>query len=229
MVKNIFLVLAAVGLVIVSVLGTKLVLERQTTKPAPPVQTPAETPVKTTPETPAASPAAVETITDPNVATFTSTNLGISFRYLKSQGGQTFNTLESGNKVYVYFSTVKPETGQSVEVFSKDPAQPLDSAVKQRFLSTGYLESDCLVKPASEKLPVGYVGAEIQVPRTDNDDMESLSLKWAKCPAKYTTQNGISYFLMDPAHPAKFVYLSIGQYLIPAPGTEGWQATLKLL
>ena len=55
---------------------------------------------------------------------FSSEKLGISFTYMLDQDadGQPDTTaVEIGDKVYIYYQTMKPEDGQWVQVFTKDP------------------------------------------------------------------------------------------------------------
>lgn len=167
-----------------------------------------------------------------NTNKFTSPTLGISFTYLKEQNGVTIATKEVGKKVYVYMTNTQPETGQYLEVFPKDKTVTLENAIKADFLS-GYSATNCLVKPSThgKKYPISFQTLEITVPVNPGDGMPELSEKWDKCPQVYTSTNGVSYFLGDTTHPDTYVYLSIGQYGISAPGPQGtgWQDTLEFL
>jgi len=59
--------------------------------------------------------------------------------------------------------------------------------------------------------------------------MESIQAKVQKCPVGYTAMGGMAYFIEDPSHPDKMIFLSIGQYLIDSEGdNKGWQDTLQL-
>lgn len=167
--------------------------------------------------------------TNPNLKTFTSTNLGTTFSYLEKQNEETITTKEIGNKVYIYSTATQPTTGQYVEVFNKNQSQSLEDAIRQQFL-TGYLEKDCLLKAGNyAKYPDSFVTAEIRLPTDSNDDMGTLEAKAKKCPEKYVSFGGISYFLEDKNHPDKFVYFGIGQYAILSEGGLTWQETIRFL
>lgn len=208
--------------------------------PAPsvsPVATPASSPaVAATPiATPVASPTSVPSTPGSNL--FTSPEFGISFNYTdKNTGinGSKIQVKQIGNKIYVYSTSGKPEEGQYLEMFSKDKNDSLVAAVKSKILA-GYSLSDCLVKTAQSPVggqgyPAGYELAEISVPTGPNDDLGTISEKANKCPEKYVTTNGISYFLTDINHPNKFIFLSIGQYGIDSGISDKlWQYTIKFL
>lgn len=230
-------IIALVGVVIFSAVGTFVYtrfLERRPAKPAQPTAQPEDdTVIKPPPDFvpgPIANPrkavAPKRDPSEPGSVVFTAPELGISFEYLKNQNGQTFEASQSGTKVYVYASTAKPETGQSIEVFFTDPGPTLGEIIKLTFLGR-YSPSDCLLSGTTAKLPAGFVGAEIQVPKVPGESIGSLSAKWVKCPAGYTTENGISYFVMDPKVKDKFAYVSIGQYAIMGPGKNPWQNSIK--
>lgn len=167
--------------------------------------------------------------------TYTSERLGISFNYSVkiNDDGSVAQVKEEGNKIYVYNSTLKDyKEGQWVQVFSKESQQSLNDAVKRRFLAN-YSANDCFVSaytPKPSSYPATYRAAIIDVPHAEGDDLETLSQKWEKCPQPYVAENGISYFLEDPAHPTKYVYFSIGQYGIPSGiNSKAWQDTLKFI
>lgn len=171
-----------------------------------------------------------------NVKKFSSSNLGISFEYQEKVTGsdETFATKEIGNKVYVYSNIMQPTQGQYVEVFEKKSSDDLVSAVTNKILD-GYSTKDCIVRETGKNLsstlvtiPKPYVIAQIGLPSDINyTDPESILPYLAKCPAEYTSANGLSYFLMDPKYPNKFVFFSIGQYAIMANNEQSWQDTIN--
>lgn len=206
--------------------------KQQKSSPAP--ATPeAPTPVAQPPSTPPATRGA-QIPTDPNTKTFSSIDLGISFNYLEMQNGEKFADKAVGSKVYVYQTKFPVEQGQYVEVFPKNAADDLKTAIEKKFLAN-YSKTDCFVivgknPVAKQTVPATFVFAQITIPTSPNDGMEELSAKWQKCPTPYTATNGLAYFLMNLAHPDKFVFFSIGQYSIDGgPGGVLWQSTLKFL
>lgn len=175
---------------------------------------------------------------DTDVQSYTSQKLGISFNYFtgvdKSGDNQTgVKVLEEGDKIYVYLPYDKPEQGQSVEVFAKDPKDTLSEAITKKFLG-GISPKDCFVEavhgaisvlPASSSL----VAAIINYPPPSSPDAPFWQNS-DKCPAGYSATNGISYFLMDKNHPDRFMYLNIGQYAILGDGNgDTWQQTIRVL
>lgn len=192
---------------------------------------------------PTVSPTATPTVTpapaspNPNSNVFTSQDLGITFNYTtKSTGINDSKILvkQIGNRVYVYSAPGPAENGQYLEMFSKDKNQSLIDAVSKKILA-GYSLNDCLVKTITgtftgQSHPQNFELVQISVPTSPNDDMETLSEKGKKCPAAYTAIGGLSYFLTDPAHSDKFIFLSIGQYAIDSGiGDKNWQTTIKFL
>lgn len=193
------------------------------------------------PWSPATTNEVVQTTTNTNsgttneLTTYTSTAFGISFQYAPN-GGPEFPSAvgvkETGNTVYVYYQDSEPEDGQFVRVFSKDASTPLADAIAQQFLK-GYSSKDCFVADPSSSpepgmanaMPSPWIVKVIGFPITDNN----TDPWWAiadKCPTRYTTTNGISYFAEDPNFPTKFFYFSIGQYIIPAKDSKGWAETV---
>lgn len=174
-------------------------------------------------------------ILNPNSKVYVSSGMGVSFNYAaKSEsGGGTVLVKEEGNKIYVYISTMPKYTdGQWIEVFSKDKTDSLSGAIKKKFL-TGYSSTNCFVTSPTDygkSYPNSYQTATIDVPKSPDEDMSTLSLKWQKCPEPYVAENGMSYFLEDTDHPDKFVYFSIGQYGIESGILNlMWQDTIKFL
>lgn len=162
---------------------------------------------------------------------FSSNNLGITFNYAAKTPDNDYpiEVFEEGNKAYVHVkskSSTNYTDGQWVEVFKKDRSETLEQAVQKKFL-TDYSKSDCQI--VISKVP-NFEIAQIKAPVSEGDNLEEMTVKSEKCPKTYTTINGLSYFLMDPKHPDKFVYFSIGQYGIPSgEGQQTWQDTIKFL
>ena len=177
---------------------------------------------------------------DPNIKTFTSQKLGISFQYQEKYKGsdETIMTKEIGSKVYVYSSNIsdKPEEGQYVEVFNKEPNDFLSTAI-EKIIMPGYSTSDCIIAEtlstnitgSSVVLPESYRQAVIKVPINDGDDISDIGLKAEKCPRPYTSVGGLAYFFMDLQHPAKFAFFSIGQYALNAGDNITWEDTFKFV
>jgi hypothetical protein len=182
--------------------------------------TPTVVPTKTVPQFLA--------ITNPNLKRFISENLGVTFTYLIDQNGQTIATQEIGNRAYVYFANTQATTGQYLMTMDKDKNQTLEQAIKTQILK-GYSEADCLIKPQTQYVPKGFNALMIVVPINQNDTSDQIQAKVQKCPATYTAMGGMAYFIEDPSHPDKMIFLSIGQYLINSEGDNiGWQNTLQL-
>ena len=186
----------------------------------------------------------------PPHTTYTSDNLGISFSYLTGTNAvQKFFTKEIGDTVYLYWipATNQPFSGSdaeflqkiapgaySVEVFSKDPNLSLADAIKQRFL-TGYSEADCFINTNYRKgYPrddMSFVTAAItaNIPKYSNLSFSQISDYIEKCPGGYTEGGrGILYFMMDPKHPNKMLFVKIGQSNIPSGVGGLWDGTLKV-
>lgn len=161
---------------------------------------------------------------------YVSPKLGISFLFAEKDGnGQKILVKEIGNKVYLYGEKMKYDSGQYVEVFQKDKGQSLTDAIREKFLS-GYSSDKCKITVDKTYPNLNYEVVNIEVVG-NYDDMEKLFTALKDCPSPYTQSNGISYFLGDKNHPDKFVFFSIGQYLInKAPtGEQGWQDTIEFL
>lgn len=199
--------------------------QTQIFKPQPVVQnSTTPTPTESATYTPTPTPTVQA---NPNANVFSSAKLGISFDYAKlAYDSKKVGVKEEGNKVYIFMEGTDPNSGQWVEVFSKSKTDSLTDAIKKKFL-VGYPEADCQVE---EKSAPPNQTAQIVVPADPGEGMDTLSAKWEKCPATYTSTNGLSYFLMNQDHKDKFVYFSIGQYGIPSgTGDVPWQDTIKFL
>jgi hypothetical protein len=165
---------------------------------------------------------------------FVSEKLGISFLYLEEQGGQKIKVEESNNKIYVFTENSQAESGQYVEVFSKEPQKPLLTAVEEKFLQ-GYSKNDCealTVNSLIKKYPDSYEIVNIRVVG-EIKDLSDLNERYKKCPQVYTQSNGVSYFLGDQNHKDKYLFFSIGQYGIIADDStdnlKTWQDTIQFL
>jgi hypothetical protein len=187
-------------------------------------ETPSPTP--TVPTIPESTDSAQITVGDSMFRTFTSSQLGITFQYASradsKPGSPEIKTQQKDSKVYVYTSSMKPESGQYVEVFPKDPIDSLSIAIEKRFLA-GIAATDCFVETVADKnASAGYLKAIISYPAASDG---------FKCPQSYRKSNGISYFLADAGHPNLFMFFSIGQYAIPSStgNTIPWQDTISFL
>jgi|GEM_PF-1968779 len=180
-----------------------------------------------------ASPTAKPTmIPNPDGNTFTSNTLGIAFYYSKSMGSDkttTIKTTESGTKMYIYESTMQPDTGQSIERFAKSATDTLSQAITKKFL-TGIPITDCFVQLDPVKPKPTVTKATISYPIPANADLPNFTYG-EKCPDGYSESNGIAYFYEDSNYPDRFYFIKIGQYSIPANNTNPeskWQDTIVI-
>lgn len=162
------------------------------------------------------------------IKTYTSSNLGISFRY---DIGSLSDPLplqvkEVSNKIYLYMGSFNPD-GIYVQVLSKDPADNLVTAVRKQFLQ-GYSEQKCILTVDTSKysfLSSTYIRASAQ-PADSSQNYDNVSK--TDCPADLIGQAGSSYFLMDIAHPNKFLFFEIsGGNFGADKGT--WDETVQFL
>ncbi len=166
--------------------------------------------------------------------TYRSKKLGITFQYedtISSQFADKVYVKEMNNKICITF-VINDEicsNGQFVEVFTKDPNQTLEDAIRSKLLE-GKSETDCLITPyqTSHTLPSTFKTVEISYPTDENTDMETLFKKQQACNEQYARTNGMRYFLEDTKHPSKFLFFSIGQYGIPAGKGKVWQDTIQI-
>lgn len=167
----------------------------------------------------------------PNLKTFTSDVMKISFDYLEYQPDNPKDKITTrllGNRVFVNFASYSTE-GQHAEVFKKDKSESAAEAIKRLFLD-GISDKDCFVKETtdSKKYPQNFTTWVIAYPVDPNSEIPEFAQD-NKCPQGYTQTNGIAYFLGDITHPEQFLFLSIGQYGIYADGDKMWQDTIKFL
>lgn len=167
---------------------------------------------------------------NPDGNTFTSGKNGVAFYYAdKTPADSTgaVKTSETGNTVYVYISSGKPEAGQRIERFDKSPTDTLAQAIIKRFLS-GVSSNDCFIRIDPKKPSPTITKATIGYPVPENAQPPYFEYG-QKCPEKYKESNGIAYFFEDSTSPDRFYYVSIGQYGIPAYNSKDnplWQDTI---
>ena len=185
--------------------------------------------------------------------TYISQNLGISFYYAPfipipgtAGGGQAFFVREIGNTIYLYddldvdhnksdeeFLNTIGSHGKTVTVFYKDPQQSLPDAIKQKIFG-GNIHSQCYITTDTHygdpREDESYERAVIWVYPNHQDlsyqENENYILSCSKFVSLY---GGTSYFMMDPKHQDRFLYISLGQDNIPS-GYKGyvWDATIKI-
>jgi hypothetical protein len=198
------------------------------------VPTPAPTGTSVPTQVPTVAPSVTATAAPRgDFATFTSQALGIRFDYPIALDGRRVGVKETGDKVYVYIEPLPPEAGQWVQVYRKTPAQSLEDAIRQQVLK-GVAAQDCQVVSSDDPVagqvnPPTFRFARIDVPRTPGEDYESLIAKAKKCPQPYAAIGGTAYFLADTAHPDRFLFFSIGQYVIPLGKDRTWQSSIGFL
>ena len=139
--------------------------------------------------------------------------------------------LEQGDKIYVYPATMEPTLGQWVQVFPKSAGESLEAAIN-RVIMPGHPSQDCQVRRTTDQSGAGsqasnYEYAAIVVRRAPGEDDAAVLPRWRTCPQPYTVVGGIGYFQSDALHPDKFLFVSIGQYAIPAGEDQAWRETLR--
>jgi hypothetical protein len=198
------------------------------------VPTPAPTRTSVPTQLPTVAPPATATSAPRgDSVTFTSQTLGIRFDYPAALDGRRVGVKATGDKVYVYIEPIQPEAGQWVQVYRKPPAQSLEDAIRQQVLK-GVSAQDCQVVSSDDPVagqvnPPTFRFARIDVPRTPGEDYEALIAKAQKCPQPYAAIGGMAYFLADTAHPDRFLFFSIGQYVIPLGKDRTWQSSIGFL
>lgn len=205
-----------------------------------------KTPLPVDSATPIATPTALPAVKTPvitaspesqglsdDVRLFKSTTLGITFRYSQKEDQQLFDAKEIGDKIFIFMTQMPPENGQWVQVYRKSADTSLEDAIKTQVLK-GFSLSDCIVTIVNDpnqgvmgtELP-GTTFAMIKLPILPDDDMAVAQTKAAKCPQPYSAFGGIAYFMAFEDIPDRFVFFSIGQYMIPAEQDIPWQTTLR--
>lgn len=175
-------------------------------------------------------------------------------------GGQAFFVREIGNKIYLYDnynsgSVNKPFTGSDneflrkgtmkdpnnisskyLEVFYKNPQQSLTDAIKQQIFQ-GDIPSQCYIKTSTRygepSIDESYEHAviwEYTSPKSKTMSYQENINYILSCTRYASNYIGLSYFLMDPKHPDRFLYISDGQDNIPS-GIKGytWDGTITFL
>lgn len=177
--------------------------------------------------------------------TYTSSKLGISFTYKPLIYRQKFFIKEIGNTVYIYrdhlnqeftgsddeFLKTKIPQSYSVTVYNKNPRQSLQDAIKEQFLS-GYDQNNCFIKPTRvghPRLDQAYQTAVIAYSRNLANTRTEADALIAKCP-KEVVGFMVRYFMMDPKHPNKLLFVDLRQDGIPS-GIKGfsWDETITIL
>lgn len=177
----------------------------------------------------------------PGTKSYYSEKLGVGFTYSPyPEGATTVNqsilVTEKGNKIFVHAVDQKPEDGQWLEVFTTN-APSLTAAIQEKLLK-GINPKDCFSKvysgegangfgPAT-KLP-GNVFAGISYP-APSDPTAPFWDNSKKC-TSYSETNGLQYFQMSEKVPTKFIFLSIGQYVITDDGTanSSWANSVTIV
>ncbi len=176
-----------------------------------------------------------------NTKVFTSDKLGISFDYSSSNKNAEYDyaivTFEQGNKVYVsyreYFNPKSP-SGQSVEVFFKNPEESFHDAIKRTILKD-YPFSGCSI--VDDKISIEKKSnleyAEITYPswysNTEDLDLDVLLADAGKCNQAYDATEAVRYFAYDPNHPDRFVFFNLGQEGIINSKGQLWEDSFQIL
>ena len=176
---------------------------------------------------------------EPGTKLYYSEKLGVGFTYVPTPAyipnptsNPAFTITEQGNKIYMHATGQNPETGQSIEVFTKDPKISLEQAITDQFLK-GYNPADCFVKTYNyeQRFP-NYVSAGIAFSDPNNGWWQNPD----KCPKNYSETNGIQYFLMNKDVPDKFLFLKLGQDSRTSDGTPtttnhgpDWSNSIQIL
>jgi len=166
---------------------------------------------------------------DPNLKSYHSSNLSVTFSYQAKTGNQEIFVSEEKNKICVSYqkNDLGCKIGQFVEIFEKNVDESLASAIKRIFLP-GKDPARCLVEITdSKEYPETFVKAEITYPRTGDYGMQEMQEDSSYCSPEYSQTNGIRYFLEDQIYKEKFAFFSIGQYGIPAGEQKNWQDTFN--
>jgi hypothetical protein len=217
--------------------------------------TPASTPVQV--NIPAQIPSPTPTPQPIQSSQYTSKRLGISFYYdtfLSTSGGrnggQRLYVREIGNTIYYYWDAktnqafdgndqqflneMAPDS-KYVEVFNKNPQQSLTDAIKQ-YIFQSPLPDGCYISTDTHygepNINTSYeqafiIGQLTQTKPPYSGDMVKIYMP--NCTKYATNYQGKSYFMMDPNHSDKFLYIKDGQDDIPS-GHKGymWDGTITI-
>jgi hypothetical protein len=207
---------------------------------------------------PAVNPAPIIPITPPPITItsteYISNRLGISFYYTPfisnpraKEGGQRFFVREIGNTIYIYqkawnsqgyegsdqqfLSEIAPDS-KYVEVFYKDPQQSLAKAIDQ-YIFKGPIPYQCYINTSTQygdpRIDESYQRAVIwEYPSQKILSYQENRNYVLSCTSYAGNYIGKSYFMMDPNHPNKFLYIQLGQDDIPS-GYKGymWDGTIR--
>jgi len=177
---------------------------------------------------PTVSPTPGLTANPAGANTYSSERLGIEFKYTpKIQDGPEVKVTEDGDRIYIHFANAKPDTGQFIEVFSKNSNESLEASIRRQILA-GFPSGDCKINVTPSNIQAGFQVAEITYPRPTNTE-EPFFANAKLCNQDYDQTNGMRYFLYDPNFPEKFAFLDIGQYAIAGAGEIPWQYTVKFI
>lgn len=170
-------------------------------------------------------------VKDPAGHGYFSPRLGIGFTYLAPK---PLHIWETGSVIHVDTGTISSE--KTIEVFAIDPVPSIAIAIRDNFLQ-GVSEQDCYVG----LLPIAtdpYQAAAINYPVVESSDQPWWDTPAAqKCPEKYRTTNGVSYFLMNAEVPDKLVFVKLGQDSLATDGTivsagqapSDWSESIRIL
>ncbi|HEX7042041.1 MAG TPA: hypothetical protein VF189_02235 [Patescibacteria group bacterium] len=160
---------------------------------------------------------------------------------------------EIGNKIYLYSSYDpdkfnKPFKGTDqeflndksigykyLEVFYKNPQESLSDAIKEKIFNNN-LPNQCYIKTNTIDTEVredmSYERAEIleyETPTTMKYTYQQNRDYILSCTSYAGNYIGESYFMINPQHPDRFLYISLGQDNV-ASGYKGytWDGTIKI-
>lgn len=207
-----------IGILVVAILSlsgyivSNTVLNKKAPQPTPKVSS-IPTPTVLPTATPIPTPDVATTSADPTSTRFYSTDLGIIFDTAKTLPATTatIQTKVVGSRVYIYGSTTQYTTGQYIDVLSKVSTDDVATAA-QKIAGTDPNFKNCTFTITSQTTyPPSYQMAQ------------------PTCPA--APGAGLSYFLADSEYPTRLLFVSIGQYAMPAssnPQTK-WQDTIRFI
>lgn len=204
-----------IAFLIIAILGLSgyIVSNKTMTKPIPTPTPVVATPTPLPTATPTPLPDVATTSADPSSTRFYSKDLGILFDTAKNipASTATIDTKVVGSRVYVYGSTTQYTTGQYIDVLSKLSTDDVATAA-QKITQGDPNYKNCTFSISPQTVyPATYQMAQ------------------PTCPASHSS--GLSFFLTDSDNPTKLLFVSIGQYAMPAtsnPQTK-WQDTIRFL
>lgn len=209
--------LLIVGFLVMLIAGLGIYIYQNMSSPQP---TPEPQVVKPTPTTiPTATPTPIDessTSASLNSERFYSEELGILFDHAKSVSGsgtqQTpVRTQTVGSRVYVYITGTTATNGQYVDVLSKVSTDDVLAAANKIIQQDAKFDTCSIQLNTQHAYPSTYQKGDLVCNGPGG---------------------GISYFLTSSQHPTKLLFVSIGQYGIPAETgntDKMWQDTLHFL